>query len=56
MHNEEKDNAKAAEQKSEEQPEEGEQHNVQESAQLPITFVEILSRCEEQRESAHDST
>ena len=57
---EEKDNAKEGEEKeseeSEEQPEEGEQHNVQEGAQVPMTFKEMLSRCEEQTESAHDST
>ena len=57
---EEKDNAKEAEEKeseeSEEQPEEGEQSNVQEGAQVPMTFKELLTRCEEQTESAHDST
>ena len=55
---EEKDNAKTAEEKEseerEEQPEEGEQHNVQEGAQVHMTFKEMLSRCEEQAESAHD--
>ena len=49
---EEKDNAKEAEEEeseeSEEQPEEGEPHNVQEGAQVPMTFKEMLSRCEEQ--------
>ena len=58
--NEEKDNAKEAEEKeseeSEEHSEEGEQHNVQEGAQVPTTFEEMLSMCEEQTESAHDST
>ena len=58
--NEEKDNATEAEEKeseeSEEQPEEGEQHNVQEGAHVPMTFEEMLSMCEEQTESAHDST
>ena len=57
---EEKDNAKTAEEKEseerEEQPEEGEPHNVQEGAQVPMTFEEMLSRCEEQIQSAHDST
>ena len=57
---EQKDNAKTAEEKEseerEEQPEEGEQHNVQEGAQVPMTFEEMLSRCEEQTESGHDST
>ena len=38
----------------EEEPEVGEQHNVQEGAQVPIPFEEILSRCEEQTESVHD--
>ena len=56
---EEKDNAKTAEEKEseerEEQPEEGEQKNVQEGAQIPMTFKEMLSRCEEQTELAHDS-
>ena len=56
---EEKDNAKTLEEKQseerEEQPEEGEQHNVQEGAQVTMTFEEMLSRCEEQTESAHDS-
>ena len=52
MHtDEEKDNAKPAEEKEseerEEQPEGGDQHNVQEDAQVPMTFNEILSRCEE---------
>ena len=55
---EEKDNAKTAEVKEseerKEQSEEGEQHNVQEGAQVPITFEEMLSRREEQTESAHD--
>ena len=55
---EEKDNAKTAEVKpseeKEEQSEEGEQHNVQEGAQVPMTFEEMLSRCEEQTESAHE--
>ena len=61
MHtDEEKDNAKPAEEKEseerEEQPEGGEQHNVQEDAQVPMTFNEMLSRCKKQTESAHDST
>ena len=42
--------------KRERKPEEGEQHHVQEGAQVPVTFEEMLSRCEEQTESAHDST
>ena len=57
---EEKDIAKGAEEKeieeSEEQPEEGEQHNVSGGPQVPMTFEEMLSRCEKQTESAHDST
>ena len=52
---EERNTAKEAEEKeseeNEEQPEEGEQHDVQEGA-----FKEMLLRCEEQAESAHDST
>ena len=40
--------------KREEQAEGGEQHNVKEGAQVPMTFEEMLSRCEEQTESAHD--
>ena len=56
---EEKDNAKTAEEKQseekEEQSEEDEQDNVQEDAQVPITVEEMLSRCEEQTDSAHDS-
>ena len=55
---EEKDNANAAEEKecaeNEEQPEEAEQRYVQEAAQVPMTFEEMLSRCEEQTESGHD--
>ena len=55
---EEKDNAKTAEVKEskerEEHSEEGEQHNVQEGGQVPMTFEEMLSRCEEQTESTHD--
>ena len=47
---------KKKKEENEEQPEEGEQHNVQEGAQVPMTFMEMLSRCEEQTESAHDST
>ena len=55
---EEKDNAKTAEIKEseerEEQLEEGEQNHVQEDAQVPSIFEEMLSRCEEQTDSAHD--
>ena len=56
---EEKDNVKTAKEKEgeerEEQPEECEQQNAQEGAQVPITFEKMFSRCEEQTESAHDS-
>ena len=55
---EENHNAKTAEEKEseerDEQSEEVEQHNVQEGAQVPMTFEEMLSRCEEQTESAYD--
>ena len=55
---EEKDNAETAEEKQsykkEEQSEEDDQYNLQEDAQVPMTFEEMLSRCEEQTDSAHD--
>ena len=55
---EEKDNAKTAEEtqseEKEEQSEEDEQNNVQNDAQVPMTFEEMLLRCEEQIDSSHD--
>ena len=56
---EENDNVETAEEEKEseekeEQSEEGEQYNVQEDTQVPMTFEEMLSRCEKQTDSAHD--
>ena len=54
---EENDNAKTAEEtqseEKEEQSEEDEQNNVQDDAQVPMTFEEMLLRCEEQIDSSH---
>ena len=40
---------------NEEQPEEDEQQDGQEGLQVPMSFKEMLLRCEEQAESQHVS-
>ena len=50
---EEKDNAQTAEATQSEEKED-EQNNVQDDAQVPLTFEEMLLRCEEQIHSSHD--
>ena len=52
--NEEKDNAQTEEVIQSEEKED-EQSNVQDDAQVPMTFEEMLLRCEEQVDSSHDS-
>ena len=50
---EEKENAQTAEATQSEEKED-EQNNVQDDDQIPMTFEEMLSRCEEQVDSSHD--
>ena len=50
---EEKENAQTEEVKQSEKKED-EQNNVQDDAQVPMTFEEMLLRCEEQVDSSHD--
>ena len=51
---EEKDNART-EEVTQSEEKEYEQNNVQDDAQVPMTFEEMLLRCEEQVDSSHDS-
>ena len=52
--NEEKDNAQTEEVTQSEEKED-EQNNVQDDAQVPMSFEEMLIRCEEQVDSSCDS-
>ena len=52
--NEEKDNARTGDVTQSEEKED-EQNNVQDDAQVPMTFEEMLLRCEEQVDSSCDS-
>ena len=50
---EEKDNAQTAEATQSEEKE-AEHNYVQDDAEVPMTFEEMLLRCEEQIDSSHD--